>query len=82
MDQERAVHLQLWVQRAKAQASLQQLLSTPEGRAKIAASMVSPMRCGGCNYDEQGRRVYMYGGVRMLEDSEQHQALRKKHGYD
>jgi hypothetical protein len=54
---------------------------TPEDRVKLAASMVAPMRCGGCHYDEQGRRIYMHGGVWMLEDGPEYKALRRMHGY-
>ena len=46
------------------QESLRQMLSTPEGRAKIAAAMVSPTRCPGMSYDEKGRRYWLRGTVR------------------
>jgi len=44
---------------------LKALLATPEGRKKVAASMVRPIRCGGCDYDPDGARVYIIGGKRM-----------------
>jgi hypothetical protein len=54
---------------------------TPEQRNELAASMVAPMRCGGCTYDEQGRRLYMHGGKWMLEDGPEYQELLRRHGW-
>ena len=44
------------------------LLSTPEGRAKLASHMIVPIRCGGCDYDPDGKRVYIIRGKRMRPD--------------
>ena len=54
---------------------------SPDQRKQLAASMVSPMRCGGCTYDESGRRLYMHGGKLFLEDSPEYRNLRRLHGY-
>jgi len=42
--------------------ALKDLLATPEGRAKLAASMSVPVRCGGCGYGKQGRYL-IRGGI-------------------
>jgi len=39
---------------------LAELLSTPEGQAKVADAMVQPFRCGGLYYDEGGNPVYRH----------------------
>lgn len=38
---------------------------TPEQRKQLAASMRPPIRCGGCDYDPDGARVYVIGGKRL-----------------
>jgi len=62
-------------------ASEHVLKLTTEQRKELAASMVAPMRCGGCDYDEQGRRFYVHGGRRLLEDGPEYQKLLRKHGW-
>ena len=47
---------------ATAKEIIDQHLATPEGRAKLAASMVVPVRCGGCTYDKEGNAWLYLGG--------------------
>jgi len=54
---------------------------SPEQRKLLAASMVTPLRCGGCHYDDQGRRLYMHGGKWLLEDGPEYQALLRSTGH-
>jgi hypothetical protein len=44
------------------QAVLDKYMATKEGRAKLAASMVVPVRCGGCTYDKDGNAWLFLGG--------------------
>jgi len=44
------------------QAVLDKYMATKEGRAKLAASMVVPIRCGGCTYDKDGNAWLRLGG--------------------
>ncbi len=39
-----------------------------EGRRRLAALMYSPVRCGGADYDEEGRLFYRIAGARVPED--------------
>lgn len=48
---------------------------TAEERREVASRMVIPFRCGGCNYDAQGRRQYLVGGRYILEDSDEFREL-------
>ena len=41
--------------------ALEQILKTPEGRKKVAESMVVPIRCGGTEYID-GKIHYRLGG--------------------
>jgi len=40
---------------------IRDLISTPEGRAKLAASMAQPKRCGGMHWDTEGYLCYRNG---------------------
>lgn len=60
---------------------IEEALKDPTFRRKLAESMAIPLRCGGCDYDDQGRRFYIFGGRRVLEDSEEYRAICRKHGY-
>ncbi len=40
---------------------------TPEQKEELAASMISPVKCGGCDYDPDGSRFYWTGGRRIPE---------------
>jgi hypothetical protein len=43
-------------------AAVKKALMSPEGRQKLAESMVVPVRCGGCHYDENGKAWLLLGG--------------------
>lgn len=62
----------------KTTAALSTFLSTPEGRKKLAASMVRPFRCGGSGYD-QGRYYVIAGGFKVYKDSEEYRNLMARH---
>jgi hypothetical protein len=52
-------------------SAIRKMLQTPEGRAKLAASMRPVFRCGGCDYRD-GKRYYMIGGQwRPVEEDDQ-----------
>ncbi len=42
--------------------------SDKELMIQLAASMVSPIRCGGLHYDEHDRPYYLVGGKRLSPD--------------
>jgi len=44
------------------QAVVDKYIATKEGREKLAASMVVPVRCGGCTYDKDGKAWLYLGG--------------------
>jgi hypothetical protein len=46
---------------------LRRMIQDPEMRKLIASHMVSPVRCGGCDYDPDGSRWYYVGGKRIRE---------------
>jgi hypothetical protein len=43
-------------------AVVDKYIATPEGKAKLAAAMQVPIRCGGCRYDEDGNEWLYLGG--------------------
>jgi hypothetical protein len=60
--------------------ALRLLLQDPESRRKLAASMVSPIRCGGSGYE--GDRYYLLlGGRKVFTDTEEYQAILRARGY-
>jgi len=48
-------------------ALLRSIISTPEGRRKLAESMTQPFRCGGLGYDPDGTPFYWSGGQKDYE---------------
>ncbi len=42
--------------------------SDKELMKRLVASMVSPRRCGGLHYDENGNPYYLVGGKRLSPD--------------
>lgn len=59
---------------------ISRLLQDPESRRKLAASMVSPIRCGGSGYE--GDRFYLLlGGRKVFTDTEEYQALLRARGH-
>lgn len=55
---------------------LKELLSTPEGRKKLADGMVQPVRCGGVDYVD-GQKRYRAGG-RYWTQAEWDEMIRKR----
>ena len=68
-------------------AAITELLSTPEGRDKLVASMSIPIRCGGSGYGKQGRYL-IRGGVPYYGPTDDYhsplktQELNHKHGFE
>ena len=61
-------------------------LSTPEGRAELAATMRVPIRCGGSGYGRQGRYlirggVPYYGPVESYHEPVGTHELNSRHGF-
>jgi len=63
--------------------TLRELLATPEGRARIVASMTHPGRCGGLDYDSEGRPFYRHEARPTKEALDEALEIRKKvEGYE